>query len=188
MRLARWMHAVRSRAIPAVTASGERRPHSERGAALVEFALVLPIVTSLVLGMVSGGTAYHRKITMTDAIREGARFGATSDDSAAFATAARDRALQLSSGELTEDNICVQLVRAGSPETVARSWYPGGGSACPSEFGGAPPTPTVPDAYCVVKVWAHRTADLQAVFFNTDVHLKAKAVAAYERGATPGVC
>lgn len=180
MRLARWIPAPRTRAACVVA--------SERGAALVEFALVLPILASLVLGMVTGGAAYHRKITMTDAVREGARFGATSNDSAAFGAAVRDRALQLSAGELGADDICVQLVRAGSPEKVERSWYPGGAGSCPAVFGSVPPTPTMPDAYCVVKVWAHRTTNFQAVFFSRDIDLVVRAVAAYERGATPGVC
>ena len=49
----------------------------EAGAALVEFALVLPLLMMIVLGMVSAGVGYNRKITMTHAARETARYGAT---------------------------------------------------------------------------------------------------------------
>jgi len=158
----------------------------ERGAALVEFALLMPVLASLLLGTVTGGVAYHRKITMTDAVREGSRFGATLNETSSFGTSVRDRTVQLSTGELTNDDVCVQLVRAGSPETVVRSWYPGGGSSCP--FAGVPDTPASSDGYCVVKVWTKRTSELQAFFFTRSIDLTAKSVAAYERGATPGVC
>ncbi len=161
----------------------------ERGAAMVEFALILPVLSSLLLGTVTGGAAYNQKITMTDAAREGARFGATLTDSTGFAPSVRDRVLQLSSTELTVDDICVQLVRKGSPDTVVRKYYPASGlGSCPAEFGAAPVTPDMPSGYCVVKVWAHRGATLQAVFFNKALDVTAKTVAAYERGVTPGVC
>jgi Flp pilus assembly protein TadG len=145
------------------------------------------VLSSLLMGTVTGGAAYHRKITMTDAVREGSRFGATLNDTSSFAASVRDRTVQLSTTELGNDNVCVQLVRAGSPDTVVRSYYPGGGS-CPSSFGGTPETPTVATGYCVVKVWANRQSELQAFFFTRTLELTAKSVAAYERGATPGVC
>jgi Flp pilus assembly protein TadG len=50
---------------------------TERGAALVEFALILPLFMTLILGMVSGGIAYNQKLSMTNAAREAARYGAT---------------------------------------------------------------------------------------------------------------
>ncbi|MGH9003083.1 MAG: TadE/TadG family type IV pilus assembly protein, partial [Acidimicrobiia bacterium] len=147
---------------------------------------IMPVLASLLLGTVTGGAAYYQKITMTDAVREGSRFGATLSDSSDFATSVRDRTVQLSTGELANGQVCIQLVRAGSPATVVRSWYPGGGSSCP--FGSVPDTPTMSSGYCVVKVWAQRTAELQAFFFTRSIDLTAKSVAAYERGATPGVC
>jgi Flp pilus assembly protein TadG len=159
----------------------------ERGAALIEFALILPVLASLLMGTVTGGAAYYEKITMTDAVREGSRFGATLTDGTGFGTSVRDRTVQLATSELGNADVCVQLVRAGSPETVVRSWSPSGGS-CPASVGTAPATPSMPSGYCVVKVWSHRTATLQAFFFTRTLELTAKSVAAYERGATPGVC
>lgn len=166
------------------------RHESERGAALVEFALILPVIVSLLLGLVTGGLAYNKKIALTDAVRGAARYGATLNDSPTFATSVRDRLVELSATELTGSNVCVELVRAGSPNTVVRSWYAGAGNtACPSTFGTPPATPTVNEGYCVVKVWGEKDAKLQAVFVNSDLHLKAGSVAAYERGApTAGMC
>lgn len=49
---------------------------SEKGQALVEFALVLPILLLLILGMIEYGWALNGKITLTNAVREGARLAA----------------------------------------------------------------------------------------------------------------
>jgi Flp pilus assembly protein TadG len=49
----------------------------ERGAALVEFALVLPLVLMLAFGIVTAAVTYNHKIDLTHAAREGARYGAT---------------------------------------------------------------------------------------------------------------
>lgn len=155
---------------------------------MVEFAFILPVLMSLLLGTATGGIAYNTKITMTDAVREGSRFGATLNDSTAFATSVRDRTRELSVSQLENGDICVQLVRAGSPDTIVRSYYPSSSPSCPPSFGSVPETPAMPAGYCVVKVWAHKEADLQAFFFTSTLDLKAQSVAAYERGATAGVC
>jgi Flp pilus assembly protein TadG len=162
---------------------------SERGAALVEFALVLPVVVSLLMGLITGGLAYNKKIALTDSVRGAARYGATRSDSTSFATDVRDRLVQLSASELTGSDVCVQLIRGGSSPVVVRSWYASSANtSCPSNFGTAPVTPTVDDGYCVVKVWGMRQAKLQAVLFNSDLALKAGSVAAYERGTPAGTC
>lgn len=54
-----------------------RRTPDEGGAAIVEFALVMPLVLVLVFGMLSGGISYNRKLALTNAVREGSRFGST---------------------------------------------------------------------------------------------------------------
>jgi len=50
-----------------------RIPRGKRGAAAVEFALVLPLLVALVLGIVDFGRAYNQQITLTQIAREGAR-------------------------------------------------------------------------------------------------------------------
>jgi Flp pilus assembly protein TadG len=54
-----------------------RSGDADRGAAAVEFALLLPIFVMLAFGTLTGGQAYVHKIGLTQAAREGARFGAT---------------------------------------------------------------------------------------------------------------
>jgi Flp pilus assembly protein TadG len=49
--------------------SGER----DRGAAMVELALILPILILLLVGIIEFGIAYNRQITIQGAAREGAR-------------------------------------------------------------------------------------------------------------------
>lgn len=48
----------------------------DRGAAAVEFALLLPLLLLMVFGMIDFGLALHAKVTITQAAREGARLAA----------------------------------------------------------------------------------------------------------------
>lgn len=63
----------------------------ERGAAAVEFALILPVLLLLVLGMLEFSRAYNTQISLSGAAREGAREMAIhgdADDAIAAAIAA----------------------------------------------------------------------------------------------------
>ena len=58
---------------------------SERGAAAVEFAILLPLLLMLVLGTIEFGRAYNAQITLTNAARDGVRVMAIGNDpTAAF--------------------------------------------------------------------------------------------------------
>ena len=54
---------------------GMDRRDDERGVALVEFVLVLPLLAILIFGAVDIGRAYSLANKLTNAAREGARFG-----------------------------------------------------------------------------------------------------------------
>lgn len=56
---------------------GVHRPARERGAVLVEFVIVMPLLLGLVLGMITFGNWYNSKLNISTAAREGARYGAT---------------------------------------------------------------------------------------------------------------
>ena len=63
---------------PAPKALRKTRPISrrqQRGAAVVEFALILPILLLLLLGTIEGSLALYDKAVITNASREGARAG-----------------------------------------------------------------------------------------------------------------
>lgn len=70
----------------------------ERGAALVEFAFVLPILVLFVFGIVEFGRAYSARIELTSAVREGARAGALGNDPVA---ATRNGAPGLDASQIT---------------------------------------------------------------------------------------
>ena len=55
-----------------------RREKSEKGQALVEFALLVPIFLILLFAIVDFGMGFHAWITVTNSAREGARLGAVS--------------------------------------------------------------------------------------------------------------
>jgi TadE-like protein len=49
--------------------------NSERGQSMTEFALVLPLLVMLLFGVIQFGIAFNNYITLTDAVRAGARKG-----------------------------------------------------------------------------------------------------------------
>jgi hypothetical protein len=166
-----------------------RADGNDRGAALVEFALIAPVLFSLLLGTVTGGLALATKSSMTNAVREAGRLGATMPEGSSWdtwATLVRDRAVELSGGDLTTGRVCVEIVQwngSASPpsETVLGRW--------PATSCGITGEPAVPastaDGACVVKVWAERSAEVNALFFQRTVDLRASAVGRYERAECP---
>jgi Flp pilus assembly protein TadG len=144
---------------------------SERGAALVEFTIVLPLLMALGLGTFTGGTAYFRKITIVDAVREGARYGAslpvpTVGGSAAWETSVKSRVAQASGGELVNADVCVKLVLAT------------GATDCGvSDPANATSEPTVR----LVKVSASKNAKIEFFFYTKTSALSSKVAARFER-------
>src|SRR5688572_1204845 len=51
---------------------------NQQGQSMTEFALVLPILTLLLFGIIQFGLVFNNYLTMTDAVRAGARKGAVS--------------------------------------------------------------------------------------------------------------
>lgn len=51
----------------------------DKGQGIVEFALIVPILLMLILGMIEFGWVLNGKITLNSAVREGARAGAVYD-------------------------------------------------------------------------------------------------------------
>lgn len=55
-----------------------RRAKDERGAAIVEFALVAPILLTLVWGIIETGRVFYTINSLASSVRDGARWGAAS--------------------------------------------------------------------------------------------------------------
>lgn len=63
---------------------------SERGSSLVEFAVIIPVLSLLVLGVIDFGRAYYLGIEVANAAKAGAQYGATNQsDTAGIQNAAR---------------------------------------------------------------------------------------------------
>jgi Flp pilus assembly protein TadG len=88
---------------------------SERGAALVEFALILPVLVMLIFGIVEFGRGYNAKITVTHAAREGARVLALTADPVAAEAAAVNAATSLDPSAVT---VSSSACTPGAPATV----------------------------------------------------------------------
>jgi Flp pilus assembly protein TadG len=69
-----------------------RRPRGERGASAVEFALIVPLLILLVLGIAEFGHAFQVQGTLSAAAREGVRAMALQNDPTAARTAAENAA------------------------------------------------------------------------------------------------
>jgi Flp pilus assembly protein TadG len=55
-----------------------KRLHDERGQTMVEFAIVLPVLCLLLFGAIQFGILFNNYVTLTDAVRAGARKAAVS--------------------------------------------------------------------------------------------------------------
>jgi hypothetical protein len=157
--------------------ASRRRRGGERGAALVEFAIIAPLLFGLIIGVFSGGLSMSRKNSMTNAVREGSRLGATLAQDGGWADAVRDRVIDLAAGDLTPSQVCVSLVEA--PSTVVRA------SSCDPMVGSAPAITGIAAGDCVVLVWARRTTEIQAIIFAKDITLDASTASRYERECGP---
>jgi Flp pilus assembly protein TadG len=102
-------------------------PRSERGQALVELAIVLPLLAALLLGIVQMGLVLSNYVKLTDAARVGARKaigvrlgGVTPDDAA--------QAVRDSAGDLNQDRLGVSVTdddwNAPGSQIVVTASYP----------------------------------------------------------------
>jgi Flp pilus assembly pilin Flp len=162
------------------------RRRGERGAAAVEFALVVPLVILLLIGTVTTTMVYSDHLAVTNAVREGARYGAVADiSSGGWATSVQTRVQQLyfnNNGVSPSDNeICVQLVSSGGSVIASDS-----GSSCGSQ----PSLPSnMASGSCAVLVWMQEPETIQ-LLIAPDLHLNigAKSVAYYGRSVVNTPC
>lgn len=106
------------------------RFRGDDGANAVEFALVLPILVVLIFGILWGGIALNQKLTITQAAREGARFGATfpfegdAPDDEPWFNAISERIERSATGELS-GGLGAYCIRLSNPDGVdAFRFYP----------------------------------------------------------------
>jgi Flp pilus assembly protein TadG len=69
-----------------------RLKRDDRGAAMVEFAVVLPVLVLILMGIIEFGRAYNAQVSIQAAAREGARELALRHSSTVVESATRDGA------------------------------------------------------------------------------------------------
>jgi Flp pilus assembly protein TadG len=175
-------------------AGSNQRLRGDRGAALVEFAFVLPILVMLIFGMFSGGLLYNQKQQLTYATREGARYAATIPENQVFTNGqswqnnVRDLIVERSVGDLTNAQVCVSLVRGSAndgtrPLAVVNS-HSTAGANTPCIPGQNYPT-SASDQGLRVQVTASRPGSIDLVVFGQiTVTLDAAATAKSETTTT----
>ena len=178
------------------------RRNREKGAALLEFAVVLPVLLSLMLGIVTSGSALNSSNSINNAARESARFGATlpADDLTWWLNKVADVAIESATGDLELGSpgryVCVAYVYPdGAIATVIIDGEPvpvmgtdhtarieidtagtktiSAGEACYAD--------SRPSGERRVQVLAERDSDLQFVFFDRTVTLDGQSTARFER-------
>jgi Flp pilus assembly protein TadG len=99
----------------------------EQGQATVEFAIVLPILAFLLFAIIQFGLVFNNYITLTDAVRAGARTGAVSRTASSPSTTTMNKvkaaavnldqtSFNLNCGTASQVSLCV---------TVTSTWLPG---------------------------------------------------------------
>lgn len=96
---------------------------SERGAVAVEFALLLPILATLLIGVIEFGNSYGAQLTVTNAAREAARTMAVQNSLTSARSSAVTAAAALSPAmTTTEVAISPSTCTAGATATVTISY------------------------------------------------------------------
>jgi Flp pilus assembly protein TadG len=98
---------------------------NQRGQAMTEFALVMPLLLFLLLGVIQFGIVFNNYITLTDAVRAGARKGAVgrrvTQPAAAVDQQVRRAATDLKSSDL---NVTVNSTWAQGSDVSVTATYP----------------------------------------------------------------
>lgn len=90
---------------------------NERGSAAVEFAIVLPVLLTLLMGIIEFGHAYNAQLTLTQAAREGVRVLAIANDPVKARSATKNAGGSLYPS-LTDGNLAISPA-ACTPGTQA---------------------------------------------------------------------
>lgn len=152
---------------------------------MVEFAIVFPMLAALLFGMFSGGMVMNRRMELTQASRESARYGATvafdqctptsACDGRNWAQQVQSVAVSRSSGVATNANVCVALVQgSGSAPVPLSAAHTTRSSLSPCYIDGSA------DTGRRVQVVITFDDEIQAVVTTIPVQIKARATSRFE--------
>lgn len=162
----------------------------EKGASLLEFALVLPILAALLLGTVTAALAFSNSLSLNNAARETARFGATlpvDPDMSTWLNQVADVAISSATGDLDNGvpgrTVCVAYIHpdgGGADDSTTRLTLDDignrtvvGGSTCFADGR--------PSDERRVQVRLVRDADLNVLFFTNTISLTRDSTIRFER-------
>ena len=148
--------------------------------------LVTPILFSLLLGIATSGLAMSNKLSLNNAVREAARYGATvpqnqCDVSATcaglnWAQVVQSVAVSRSDSALTTSGVCVALVSGpGSAPVAVDAFHTTAGGTAPCFVDNSVETGKR------VQVSATRGATIQAMVISKNITLSGQAIARFER-------
>jgi Flp pilus assembly protein TadG len=96
----------------------------QEGQAMVEFALVIPLLLLLIFGIIQFGILFNNYLTLTDAVRVGARQAAVSRDMADPVAVTKTR-LERAAAGLDKTKLTI-TVDPYNPEDDTATWAQGG--------------------------------------------------------------
>ncbi len=104
----------------------QRSEREQAGQAYVEFALILPLLLLLVMGIIQFGNAFRTYITLTDAVRVGARQAAISRsiDPESARVPLIESKIKSSAASLDTSKLVISVVPKDVDGTAG--WYPSG--------------------------------------------------------------
>lgn len=112
-----------------------RRHGNDRGAAAVEFAIVLPVLVAILCGTIDWGYYFFTRSVLVNASREGARVGtlqvsppATPEDEAEKAAITYLKSASIAGDAVVETNVNADGGACPSGSSCVRITYEGGGS------------------------------------------------------------
>lgn len=153
----------------------------DHGAVAVEFALVLPLLLALLMGIVTAGLGYNRVLGIADGVRGGARFGATTVNDGSWGSTVQQQTMALTALNIagqtvvvTSSMVCAQLVRA--PAIPVQS------SSCALTTLPPADPPGVAAGTCLVKVWAEIPVEFNLILDHYTPTVQRQSVTLYERG------
>jgi len=97
---------------------------SQKGQALVEMALVLPLLLILVFGIIEFGRIFSAGLVVTHSAREGARLGAVGSTDSAIETRVKNSAVTLDTAQLNIAVVPGESLRRRGEEVQVRVSYP----------------------------------------------------------------
>jgi Flp pilus assembly protein TadG len=171
-----------------------RARHGDRGAVVVEFALILPILVMLLFGTLTGAICWEQDLAVSHASRQAARYGVTLptsnytslDD---WLTAVSARAVSTADGNLntnvTGRQICVAYVYPAGTATLDKTRSRTETSTGSVSYSNSPCyTDGHPTTERRVQVDARRTGTFNAILFTKTLTLREQTVFKYEVATT----